>query len=510
MLTLLSKLRSTGLLTLKGIASLATAPITTGINLMALLRTVAKLHPERIALVDDRERYTYRELLQQSESVAAILQQQYGIRGGQQAAIICRNHASAVKSLFALSLLGAHTTLVSPEIGPDGLCDLEEEWGFDLYIYDSSSAHLFESSALRATAVPAYHETGDSIQRMSSQQARLKAGRGGGRLILLSGGTTGRPKAVPRRPSAIQYMPPFNALLTTVKLNNYRSLYVATPIVHGFGLASLIMGIALGAEIYLSEKFDAKQSCTLIKQNKIEVVALVPLALKRILNQGVESLSSLRCILIGGSSLSPELANEAHIQLGQKLFNLYGTSEAGVCIISTPEMIQQKPESIGKPMKGVRVQIVDDLGNEVADYETGQLRICSAWTTNRKHWLETGDLAYRDVEGYIFLAGRIDDMIVSGGHNVYPMELERILRQHPELESVAVVGLADEDFGQRLKSIVVRKQNSTIDEAEILRWLRPRVARYQMPSAVEFREELPYTSLGKVDRNLLKNKVIDV
>lgn len=477
---------------------------------MALLRTAATLYPERTALVDERERLTYRTLLQHSQQVAAALRQEQGIRSGQRTAIVCRNHASAVKALFALSLLGTHTVLISPDISRAGLHQLEDEWQFDLYVYDNSSAHLFVEQPVRSKAIPSYQETGNSIHSMSTRpvHSNVKFGRQNhGSLVVLTGGTTGRPKAAHRRPSITRFLSPFISLLTTANLHCYRSLYVATPIVHGFGLASLIMGLALGTEIYLSERFDPQQSCALIEQNKIDVVVLVPLILQRMLQHDTKALSSLQCILTGGAPLAAELANKTLAELGQKLFNLYGSSEAGVCIISTPTMIRQKPESIGKPMNGVKARIVDNTGNNVEEHVVGHLRIQSKWSTHRNYWIETGDLAYRDADGDIFLAGRIDDMIVSGGHNVYPLELERALRQHPELEAVAVVGITDTEFGQRLKSVVVRKEHSTINESEIRDWLRPRIARYQMPGVVEFRDELPYTALGKVDTALLRDTV---
>ena len=145
-------------------------------------------------------------------------------------------------------------------------------------------------------------------------------------------------------------------------------------------------------------------------------------------------------------------------RLGPILFNLYGTSEAGFCVMAEPDVLARKPESIGKPVWGVRASIVDESGREAAAGAVGRLRIRSAWAASRNSWTETGDLARRDPEGDIFLGGRADDMIVSGGENVYPVELENVLVQHPDLEAAAVVGIPDEEFGQRLKAVVVTKR----------------------------------------------------
>ncbi|HEV3261276.1 MAG TPA: fatty acid--CoA ligase family protein, partial [Gemmataceae bacterium] len=216
------------------------------------------------------------------------------------------------------------------------------------------------------------------------------------------------------------------------------------------------------------------------------------------------SLSSLQCIITGGALLSPALAQETLKRLGPKLFNLYGTSEAGVSIMATPDVIGRKPESIGKPIQGVRAKIVYESDQPVGERMIGRLCIRSSWTTNRQGWIETGDLAYRDHDGDMFLCGRVDDMIVSGGENVYPIDLENVLVQHPDVESVAVVGIPDVEFGQRLKAVVVKKRGTTLDQSTLLDWLKPRVARYQMPAAIEFCDELPYTALGKLDKKTLQ------
>ena len=364
------------------------------------------------------------------------------------------------------------------------LLALEQRQRFDFYVYDEQLAQVFEDPALRKKSLPAYHPTDDSIDRMSSRPGqgrdRVKT-TPAGRIVVLTGGTTGQPKIASRKPSLFNFLPPFVALLTQVHLDRYRSLYVATPIYHGFGLASLLMGVILGAEMYLTRRFDAASSCDLIARNKIEVVTLVPLMLQRMLKADAAALAALQCIITGGALLSPALAEEAVLRLGPKLFNLYGTSEAGFSIMATPDVIQRKPESIGKPVWGVRAQDRRRFRPRVGEGKTGRLCIRSSWTASRKSWIETGDLAYRDAEGDIFLRGRVDDMIVSGGENVYPLELERVLLRHPDVESAAVVGIPDAEFGQRLKAVVVRKKNVTLDQALLLDWLKP--PRRPLPDA---------------------------
>ncbi|MCE7987374.1 MAG: 2-succinylbenzoate--CoA ligase [Caldilinea sp. CFX5] len=507
MLTLLHKLYRIRLLTVAGLFHLFTALLMTGVNLMVLLRLAAKLHPTRGVFVNQREQLTYAQLWQQSETLAGALQQHYGVRPQQKIAIACRNHDAAIKAIFAVARLGAHLYLLNPEMSSEQLQAVEARMGFDLLIHDEALTPLLVNTALQNKALPAYHATADSIDRLSTQP-NLKPLRlpkvTASAIVVMTGGTTGQPKSVSRKPSLVNYLPPFLALLTQVHLDRYQSLYVATPVCHGYGLAMLLIGLLLGVNLYFTERFEATQAGAFIATHNIEALIVVPVMLQRLLKIDPAHLASIQCIVTGGALLSPALAQAALNQLGRKLFNLYGTSEAGFCIIGTPALLAGKATALGQPVPGVQTKIIDAAGQEAATGKIGQLHIRSRWTANRHHWIATGDLAYCDADGDLFLCGRVDDMIVSGGENVYPVELEQVLAQHPDLEAVAVVGIPDAEFGQRLKAVVIPKPAATLDQAILLAWLKPRVARYQMPALIDFRRELPYTTLGKIDKKALK------
>ncbi len=507
MTSLIGKLHCSGLLTVAGAFGLLEAVRTTGLNLMMLLRVGAKLNANRTALVDDRGRLTYAELWRHTERLAAALSVERGVRGGHKVAIACGNHAAAVKAVFAASRLGAHLYLINPDSSAGQMLALEERLRCDLYIYDDRAAAVFASPPLAAKSLPAYHPSGDSVDRMAAGaghgSARLPKSKAGN-IVIMTGGTTGLPKPSSHKLSPLAFLPPFVALLTRLDLDRYRSVYIATPIYHGYGLVALLLSVVLGAEMYFTERFDAARACALIARNKIEAVTLVPLMLQRMLRSDPDSLSTLRRIVSGGAWLNPALARETLGRLGPGLFNLYGTSEAGFCIMAGPDVLARKPESVGKPVWGVRTSIVDEGGREVEGGATGRLRIKSGWTASRNGWTETGDLAYRDPDGNVFLNGRLDDMIVSGGENVYPIELENVLVLHPDVEAVAVVGIPDEEFGQRLRAVVVKKSAGELDPLTLRDWLRPRVARHQMPAVIEFRNELPHTAIGKIDKQSLR------
>ena len=511
MFRLLARLYRTRLLTPAGVSRLLEALLTTGVNLMALLRIAARLHPRQVAVVDENHRLTYAELWQQAETLARALKADYGLKPRQKVAIVCRNHACAVKSIFAASRLGAHVFLVNPEMSPDQILALEESFRFDFYIHDETIAGAFAEPEMQQKSLPAYHPTENSADRLSLEN---RAGKERirrvpmGSIVVMTGGTTGRPKAAGRKPSVLNFLPPFVALLTRLPLDVHQKVYVATPISHGFGLASLFIGVVLGAEMHLARRFEAARDCALIAEHRIDVITLVPVMLQRMLAHDPASLSSLRCIITGGALLSPALTQETLGQLGPILFNLYGTSEAGFCIMATPQLLSRKPDSIGKPVRGVRAKMVDGADQVLGEKAIGRLCIRSAWTVNRSSWIETGDLACRDADGDIFLAGRVDDMIVSGGENVYPVELENVLTQHPQVDSAAVLGIPDPEFGQRLKAVVVKKKDADLDAPALFEWLKPRIARYQMPAAIEFRDHLPYTAIGKVNKKALDDRQV--
>jgi acyl-CoA synthetase (AMP-forming)/AMP-acid ligase II len=405
-----------------------------------------------------------------------------------------------------VSRLGAHHYLINPEMSADQLLAVAERLRLDFVIYDRQIAHGFKSALQRDRSLPTYHPTDPSIDSLSSSsragQVRLAKAQAGN-IVVMTGGTTGLPKSASRKPSILDYLPLLGAFLTQADLDQYPSLYISTPICHGYALSFLFIGVALGVEMYFIERFDAARACSLVATHQIQSMVVVPVILRRMLKLDPGALSSLQCIITGSALLRPALAQETIEQLGPILFNLYGSSEAGFSIMATPDVLSKKPESIGKPVQGVRVGIIDGSGQQVGKGQVGQVCIRSTWSADRDSWIETGDLAYRDAEGDIFLCGRVDDMIVSGGENVYPCELENVLTQHPGIEAAAVYGIPDEEFGQRLKAVVVKKRDTTLDRSTLRDWLKPRVARYQMPAVIEFRDALAHTSIGKLDKKSL-------
>jgi len=513
MFQLLSKLYQAKLISPLGLFRLVSSILLSGVNLMALLRFSARAHSSMPAIKDDEEELTYKELYLETRQLAINLQEEYGIKTGKKVAILCRNHSPMVKALFALSRLGADVYLLNVEMNAGQFESLLNKHDFDLVIYDIEVFKLVHHSSFSKTTLFSSHLTFPSVNELSKKKLkkRVKLKRGGiGKLIILTGGTTGDFKTAVRKPSIFTFLSPFFALLTKLNLGDYRSVYIATPVYHGFGMAAVLISLALGKKVLFLKRFHVNNAKLLILREQAQVAILVPLMLDRLLEDNhVLELVYLRSVICGGAALNPTLVQRAQKKLGSKLANLYGTSEAGFSIMATPEDLEYHPNTIGKKISGVECRIFDDNNNILSVGETGRLCIKSKWAMTNKQsaWVDTGDLAYVDENGYYFLCGRIDDMIVSGGENVYPVELENILIKHEEINQVAVIGITDKEFGQRLKAFVVLKKQSSLTEEAIRTWLKEHSARYQRPKLIEFLKEIPVTSLGKPDKKILKQNI---
>lgn len=485
-----------------------------GINLMTLLYFAERTYNNKTALADECETLSYKQLLSQSERLTAVLKERYGLESGRKAGFLCRNHASLVKSVFAVSLAGADIYLLNVEMSTDQFDKLLTRHDFDLLVYDFELSHLIKQSRYTKEKVLSYHDSLPAINNLSdsSTDERARPERTSlSRLILLTSGTTGNFKEAAHKPSVFNYLNPFLDFLTRLKLLDYNTAYIATPIYHGYGIAVLLLILALGRKVVISCGFDARKACSLIREHNVEVVTVVPLMIYKMLNHNVEDLRSLACIASGGAQLSTKLVDEVFSRLGNVLYNLYGTSEAGLNMIATPEDLRYSANTIGKKISGVQLKVLDSSKNEVGAGRIGQFCIRNKWSmrNSSSSWIETGDIGYQDNKGYFFLCGRTDDMVVSAGENVYPIEVEQILINHPKVEEAAVIGVSDETFGQRLKAFILPVKGADLTKEELLEWLSHRVARFQMPKDIIFVDNMPYTPLGKLDRKQLKLKAMD-
>ena len=492
--SLLHKLYRLHLLSPSGIARLLHALWCEGVNLMAVTRFAAHYYPSMLAVADERQSYTYQELHVKARAWAGVLYEQ-GWRRGMHCALLGRNSSEMVIASLALSRLGVHIYYMSTDLSKEQVKQLCQERQIETALVQEEYADRMPSE-LAVKLVEDLSESDESLCK-----GRIPKGRGG-RIIVLTGGSSGHYKVAARKPSVTAFLHPFFTLLREIRLDECRSVYIAPPLYHGFGLASLIVALVMGRSVYLSKRFDAQSATRLLSEHSIEVLIAVPLMLRRLINESPSEIRSLRRILSGGAPLDAPLVRAVEQHWGAVLYNLYGTSEAGFFILATPEILHEAPLALGKPIRGVRCKIVRPDSQGV-----GVLAVRSGWAMDDRkgNWQETGDLAWMDESGVLFLRGRADSMILSGGENAYPEVLREALAALDAVKDVAVVAYPDLEFGARLAAFVVLKEDfNSIFEEDLRHLLSAKLPRYQMPGRIIRLAVLPRLENGKVAEGTLR------
>jgi fatty-acyl-CoA synthase len=304
-----------------------------------------------------------------------------------------------------------------------------------------------------------------------------------------------------------------SAMLERIPLRARDVAVVSAPLFHAWGLTHLLMGLGRSATLVISRRFDPEATLHDVARHRARVLVVVPVMLQRMLALGPEHLvdvdtTSLRVIAVSGSALGSKLATEVLNRFGPVLYNTYGSTEVAVAAIATPSDLRRRPSTVGRPAPGVRVELLDADGNEVEPGTVGRIFVGSAarfdgytsgTTKESQHGLlSSGDVGHFDAAGLLYIDGRDDDMIVSGGENLYPSEVQDLLAHHPAIAEVAVVGVPDPDFGQALAAFVVVRPGYELGVEEVRQHVRDHLARFKVPRRVEFLDELPRNATGKV------------
>jgi len=293
---------------------------------------------------------------------------------------------------------------------------------------------------------------------------------------------------------------------------------IAAPLFHSWGFAHFTLGMGLCSTLVLRRKFDPEGTLQAVSEHRATALVVVPVMLQRILELPEEvrrrhDLSTLRVIAASGSALPAPLSAAAMDAFGDVLYNLYGSTEVAWATIATPEDLRRAPGTAGRPPYGTVVRLYDEQGRRAPEGETGRIfvgneMLFEGYTGGGSKDEIDGLMATADVghfvDGLLMIDGRDDDMIVSGGENVFPGEVEDLLSGHPSVADVAVIGVDDEEFGQRLKAIVVEREGTSTSESELKKFVKDNLAGYKVPREFAFVEELPRTSTGKVLKRELK------
>lgn len=466
-----------------------------------------KENSAQIAIIDDSGTLTYKELLTGSRQLAYALATDFQLAEETKTALLCRNHSLFVQALFAASRTGTAIYLLNPDMSQSQFNSLIAVHNFDVLLFDEEFSRFVTRSSYQNKKLSLTGELKTSmshyINHQNNKAVELKRSSGS-KIILLTGGTTGKPKKAEHKPSLFNFLNPFAALIRKLGLRKEPSGFIASPLYYGYGIAFLFAVLALGKTAIVQHRFDARQACALIQKHRIETVSAVPLMIEKMLNHHAADLRSLRCIASGGAKLNTRLIERIKVELGDVLCNLYGTTEVGLSIIAGPHDLHRDSRMAGKAIRGAQLKIMEN-GRQAISGQTGQLYARNGWSMSGKKdkWIATGDLAWKDDGGFYYLSGRVDEMVVSGGVNIYPLEIEKTLVHHPLIAEAAVIGIENEVYGQVLKAYVQPVFAAPITEKIVLEWLESQVARIQLPRVVCFVEEMPYTALGKPDKNKL-------
>ena len=497
--TIFSKLTKLHLITLGGLFNLLRSFVREGISLMALIRFSAIYYPDRCALVWEGRRFTYKELYDYANRLAQILFGDYGIKNGMRVGVLCRNHVAMALLLPALSRLGVRVKLINTDIASSRLNKLVMGNSINLLVYDAEFKRERVGDDLSCKKIESdelYRKVVDKAQSINVKFPRIKRG---GEISVFTGGSSGKSKVATRKMSVTQFLPPFYALLEQLYLDEHDSVLLALPVYHGFGLATLVMSLVMGKKVCLQSHFDAHKALKIIADEKIEVVPVVPAMLARMwqLDEATSLMKTIKCIICGGDRLDKKWVDLTTNYLGNVLYNLFGTTEAGFFMIATPEDLARNEEvTIGRPIKGVECKI-----EHVDKHGIGSLWVRSGWAMMglKDKLQDTGDLVSRNADGCYFYRGRSDNMVVCGGENVYPVNVEKVINSHSDVINSIVFPVADPQFGTVLNAKVELKPDSTLTALNLKESLRPHLSRAEMPHYITI-ETITTLATGKLKR----------
>ncbi|GAA0253354.1 AMP-binding protein [Saccharothrix mutabilis subsp. mutabilis] len=477
----------------------------------------AARHPDRPAIIDDLGSLSYKEVDERTTRLAHGLRD-LGVTAGSKVAVLCRNHRGFVETTTACVKLGADTVLLNTGLSAGQIATVLREQDVSVVVADTEFRDLLANAPRKVRRVIAWVDSPTKSRTLEeliagSPATTLPKRPPRGRMIVLTSGTTGAPKGA-RRPEPAS-LTPAAALLSRIPLKAGDRFAVPAPLFHTWGLAAFQIGLVLGVTFVLRRKFDPATALDDARTHRADALFVVPVMLQRILELDHRAhLPHLRVVASSGSALPPPVAKRCLEELGPVLYNLYGSTEVSWVSIAKPDELIRHPDTAGLPPHGTRVEVLDDAGRPVPPGATGRIFVTNdmlfdGYTNGgnkevRDGLMSTGDVGYRNAEGLLFVAGRDDEMIVSGGENVYPREVEDLLADLKGVREVAVVGVPDDQFGQRLAAYVVCDEPGALDAEAVREHVRENLAKFSVPREVVFLDALPRNATGKVLKRELR------
>ncbi len=476
-------------------------------------KTLAQRSPEGVAIVDERGSLTFLELHQRTNALAHALRRR-GVREGDGVAVMCRNHRGFIEASIAISKLGADVLYLNTAFAGPQLVDVLAREKPRVVIYDEEfdgllSATDVEDRVIAWTDGAAGPDTLDGLIAAGSTD-ELDPPASSGRTIILTSGTTGTPKGAPRPQGGISAAV---SLLSIMPLRRGWTCHVAAPLFHTWGFAHYQLAMLLGTKLVLTRKFDPEDALRQLTEHKCDSFVVIPVMLQRILALPEETLSKYACpdlkvVASSGSALPGDLPERWMDHFGDNIYSVYGSTEVAWASIASPQDLREAPGTAGRLPHATVVKIFDADGKELPPGESGRIFVGNAlqfegYTGGGGKELVDGLMSSGDVgrfgdDGRLYVEGRDDEMIVSGGENVFPKEVEDCIAGHPGVAEVAAIGVDDDDFGKRLRAYVVRAPDAEVSDGELRERVKAELARYKVPRDIIFIDELPRNATGKV------------
>jgi len=454
-------------------------------------------------VVDDAGTLTYRQLERHANSLANFLRAD----GDGPVGLLCRNHRGFPLAQLAIERAGRDVVMLSTALPAKRLRSIVDREQLGLLIADDEFKDRLREAGVAARVVPA----DPALLKTWARPGYCHAPTRRSETIMLTSGTTGPPKGA-RRSRQAPAVADFG-LLDAMPIRTGDVTLVASPLFHAWGLAQSSIALATGSTLIVQSKFDPDSTLKALGEHRPTMLAVVPLMLSRLLDaaDSGHDLSHLRAVLCSGNVLSATLAQAWIERFGPNLYNIYGSTETAIASIATPQDLIDAPGTVGKPPSGVTVTILGDDDLPAPRGELGRV-----FTSNSMQFdgytdgsdrirhgnlMATGDLGYLDPSGRLFVDGRENDLIVTGGENVFPSMIEEVLEQNPDIVQAAVVGLPDAEYGQRVAAFVVTDSNVATSDLDA--WCRQNLAPFQRPREFRRVDALPMTTTGKVIRHAL-------
>jgi fatty-acyl-CoA synthase len=493
----------------------------------AAIEVAAIRHGSSLGLTDELGSLTFNELNARSNALACALSAR-GVREGDCVGILCRNHRGFIDITFAAGKLGARMLYLNTDFAGPQLEDVCQREDVSLLVYDDEYEELVGAVSPRHGRLLAWTEGEHTLDTLEG----LIGGHVGeippppsqpAAVVLLTSGTTGTPKGAPRHQG--RSLHPIGALLSKVPYRGGESTFVAAPMFHGLGFTQMVLSVILGTTTIVQRRFRPEAVLDAIARLRPTGLVVVPVMLTRIVSllesePGRWDTSSLRIVFASGSQLEAELVRRAQRTIGDKLYNFYGSTEVAWATFATPDDLRAAPGTAGRAPFGTILRLYDDDGRPVeGPGRVGRIFVGNGFQFDgytgggNKQMIDglmsTGDVGHFDHDGRLFIDGRDDDMIVSGGENLFPGEVEELLITHRAIVEAAVIGVDDDDFGKRLAAFVVVADGRELSQDEVREFVKDNLARYKVPRDVQFLDALPRTPTGKVLKRALRAQYAD-